>query len=116
MNEAIEILPYNPKWKTEFMTERNLIAKALGVYAMRIEHNGSTSVPNLSAKPIVDIQISVPEIHPVELYLDNLKQLGYVHVPHPDDSFTPFFHKPAEWPHIYHLHIVEYGGEEERKT
>jgi GrpB-like predicted nucleotidyltransferase (UPF0157 family) len=116
MDKVIEILPYNPQWKNDFITERNRIAKVLGDYAMRIEHNGSTSVPNLSAKPIIDIQVSVPKINPVELYIDKLKQLGYVHVLHPDDSFAPFFHKPAEWPHIYHLHIVEYGGVEERKT
>src|SRR3954447_21893537 len=100
MDKVIEILPYSPQWKIDFTTERNRITKVLGDYAMRIEHNGSTSVPNLSAKPIIDIQVAVPKINPIELYIDKLKQLGYVHVPHSDDSFAPFFHKPGEWPHI----------------
>jgi len=37
-------------------------------------------------------------------------------VPHPDDAFCPFFHRPAAWPHTHHVHVVEAGGEEERRT
>src|SRR6476659_2653318 len=99
MKKGIEILPYNPQWEIDFITERNRIAEILGDYAIRIEHNGSTSVPNLSAKPIIDIQISIQKIQPIKVYADKLEQLGYVHIPHSDDSFAPFFHKPAEWPH-----------------
>jgi GrpB-like predicted nucleotidyltransferase (UPF0157 family) len=42
--------------------------------------------------------------------------LGYVHLPHPDDAFAPFFYRPGTWPHTHHVHVVESGGEEERKT
>jgi hypothetical protein len=37
-------------------------------------------------------------------------------VPHPDDAFCPFFHRPAEWPYTHHVHVVEAGGDEERRT
>src|SRR5262249_57041687 len=37
-------------------------------------------------------------------------------MPHPDDAFAPFFHRPARWPHTHHVHVVLAGGAEERKT
>ncbi len=39
-----------------------------------------------------------------------------MHVPSADDSWCPFFHRPRDWPHTHHVHVVEAGGEEERRT
>ena len=116
MNEPLEIVPYDPQWRGAYSAERNRIAEALGALAVRIEHNGSTSVPGLAAKPIIDIQVSVRQLHPTDTYGALLQRLGYIHHPHPDDSFCPFFHKPATWPHTHHVHVVESGGAEERRT
>ena len=116
MNETIDIVPYDPGWPSVFSAERDRIAAALGDFALRIDHNGSTSVPGLAAKSIIDIQVSVRQLQPLEAFAEPLKSLGYVHVPHPDDSFCPFFHKPATWPHTHHVHVVESGGAEERRT
>jgi GrpB-like predicted nucleotidyltransferase (UPF0157 family) len=112
----LEIVPYNPKWVSEFENERRLIARALGPLALRIDHNGSTAVPGLAAKPVIDIQISVARLHPISAYSARLEALGYVHQPHPDDSFCPFFGKPHDWPRTHHVHLVESGGPEERRT
>jgi len=65
---------------------------------------------------IIDIQVSVRTLQPLEAYSGRLESLGYVHLPHQDDSFAPFFYRPAVWPHTHHVHVVESGGEEERKT
>lgn len=116
MGETLEIAPHDPKWPIAFAAERDRIAAALGALALRIDHNGSTSVPGLAAKPIIDIQVSVRSLQPIEAYAIRLAQLGYVHVPHPDDSFCPFFHRPAAWPHTHHVHVVQAGGAEERRT
>src|SRR5262249_51603990 len=80
------------------------------------EHNGSTSVPGLAAKPVIDIQVSVAELTPMDRYRQPLQSIGYVHVPHADDSFSPYFHKPREWPHTHHVHVVRRGDAEERRT
>ena len=112
----IEVRPYDPAWTTAFESERVRLAAALGPLARRIEHNGSTAVPGLAAKPIIDIQISVAALHPLTQYAPMLERLGYIHVPHADDSFAPFFHRPAEWPHTHHIHVVQAGSEEERRT
>ena len=116
MSETLVIVPYDPSWPHAFAAERDRIAGALGTIALRIDHNGSTSVPGLAAKPIIDIQISVARIHPMDAYRPTLVQLGYTHVPHADDVVCPFFHRPATWPFTHHVHVVEAGGDEERRT
>ena len=116
MIQPLEILSYNPHWVLEFQAERDRIGAALGNLARRIDHHGSTSVPGLAAKPIIDIQVSVEHIHPVRVFAAGLAGLGYVHMPHADDAFCPFFHRPGAWPHTYHVHVVQAGGVEERRT
>jgi GrpB-like predicted nucleotidyltransferase (UPF0157 family) len=113
---SIEIRPYDPDWPRQFEAERARIAGALGDRARRIDHHGSTAVPGLAAKPVIDIQISVDALHPIGAYATALASLGYVHVPHEDDAVCPFFHRPAEWPHTHHVHVVAAGGDEERRT
>jgi GrpB-like predicted nucleotidyltransferase (UPF0157 family) len=52
---------------------------------LRIDHHGSTAIPGLGAKPIIDIQVSVAALQPLSTYGAVLEAIGYVHVPHPDD-------------------------------
>jgi GrpB-like predicted nucleotidyltransferase (UPF0157 family) len=73
-------------------------------------------VRGLAAKPVIDIQISVAQLHPLEQYAVLLRTLGYEHMPDPDDSFCPFFHKPNVWPHTHHVHVVRAGDAEETRT
>ncbi len=110
------VVPYDSVWPAAFERVRERLRPALGPLALRIEHNGSTAVPGLAAKPVIDIQISVARLHPIDAYAPALARLGYVHVPHADDAVCPFFHRPAQWPHTHHVHVVEAGGEEERRT
>jgi GrpB-like predicted nucleotidyltransferase (UPF0157 family) len=65
---------------------------------------------------VIDIQVSVASLEPQATYCHPLETIGYVHVPHVDDSFCPFFHRPAQWPHTHHVHVVQSGGAEERRT
>ncbi len=115
-DKALELVPYDPAWPRNFGAERDRIAAVVGALALRIDHHGSTSIPGLAAKPIIDIQISVERLHPIEVYAPQLAELTYVHVPHPDDAFCPFFHRPGARPHTHHVHVVQAGGEEERRT
>jgi GrpB-like predicted nucleotidyltransferase (UPF0157 family) len=112
----LEIVSCDPDWPAAFEAEAMRLRSALGALALRIDHNGSTSIAGLSAKPIIDIQVSVASLQPIEPYEERLRTIGYVHVPHPDDSFCPFFHRPRRWPHSHHVHLVESGGGEERRT
>ena len=70
----------------------------------------------MAAKPVIDIQISVAALHAMASYTAVLVQLRYTHRPHPDDAFAPFFYRPRVWPHTHHVHVVQAGGDEERRT
>ena len=113
---ASELVPYDPNWPSMFEAEAGRLRQALGDLALRIEHNGSTAVPGLSAKPVIDIQVSVADLHPLDAFGKPLQSLGYVHVGHPDDAFCVFFHRPSRWPHTHHVHVVQADGDEERRT
>lgn len=113
---GIEIVPYDPVWPAAFEAEASRIRGGLGAIALRIDHHGSTAVPGLAAKPIIDIQISVARLQPLTAFAAPLATIGYTHVPHPDDAFCPFFHRPAQWPHTHHVHVVAVGSEDERRT
>jgi GrpB-like predicted nucleotidyltransferase (UPF0157 family) len=116
MTRGIDIVSYDPRWPGDFAAEAQRLGAALRALALRIEHNGSTAVPGLSAKPVIDIQIAVASLEPLAVYRERLESVGYVHGPHVDDAFCPFFHRPAAWPHTHHVHLVVHGGPEEQRT
>jgi GrpB-like predicted nucleotidyltransferase (UPF0157 family) len=116
MTSGIEIVPYDPAWQRAFEAEASRIRLGLGTIALRVDHHGSTAVPGLAAKPIIDIQVSVAALLPLSSFASPLAALGYTHVPHPDDAFCPFFHRPAHWPHTHHVHVVASGSVHERRT
>jgi len=113
---VIEIVSYESTWPAAFENERGRLSSALGPLAKRIEHHGSTAVSGLAAKPIIDIQVSVACLDPLDRFVEVLSPIGYVHVTHRDDERCPFFHRPAEWPHSHHVHLVVAGSDDERRT
>src|SRR5262245_13103756 len=74
----IRIFDYDTDWPKKFETNARIIADALGGSALRIEHMGSTSVPGLAAKPIIDILVVVPDSADESAYLPQLEAAGYV--------------------------------------
>ncbi len=108
----ITIVPYDISWPALFTVEAASIRETLGALALRVEHVGSTSVPGLAAKPVVDIQVSVPTLEPLSVYLQRLAHIGYTHVPLGEfDLVYPFFQKPATSPSTYHIHLCAIGSE-----
>lgn len=74
----ILIAEYDPKWPALFRRERDRIQGALGQRALRIEHAGSTSVPGLAAKPVIDIVLEVQDSTVENDYVPDLEAAGYV--------------------------------------
>jgi GrpB-like predicted nucleotidyltransferase (UPF0157 family) len=74
----IVVVEHDPAWVARFEAQRSRISRALGERALRIEHIGSTSVPGLAAKPIIDIDLSVADPEDESGYLTDLEQAGYV--------------------------------------
>ncbi|MCX6376753.1 MAG: GrpB family protein [Armatimonadetes bacterium] len=78
MGEKIIITPYDPEWSRMFARLGASLRNALGDVALRIDHIGSTSIPGLAAKPIIDVQVSVASFDPLDAYRVPLESLGYV--------------------------------------
>lgn len=112
----ITIAGYDPVWPVRFAAEAAELHRALGAAALRIEHVGSTSVPGLAAKPVIDIQISVSSLADRRFFNEALDSLGYVHVDLGDfDRVYPFYTKPAAWPGTHHVHLCAAGSPQERE-
>jgi GrpB-like predicted nucleotidyltransferase (UPF0157 family) len=104
----IELVSYDPAWPDMFQAEAGRIRRALGERALRIEHVGSTAVPGLAAKPVIDIQVSVPSLGEIATYEEELSSLGYRHVALDDfDHEYPYFRRPAEGASTHHVHLCE---------
>lgn len=74
----IVLVDYDPAWPERFESERTRICAALGERVLRIDHIGSTSVPGLAAKPIIDIDLSVADPDDEAAYVPALERAGYV--------------------------------------
>jgi GrpB-like predicted nucleotidyltransferase (UPF0157 family) len=81
--------------------------------AVRVEHVGSTAVPGLVAKPILDLQLSVDAVDARERYVEPLERLGYLFVPAPESPDHHFFAKPPQRPRTHHLHVCQARTEHE---
>jgi GrpB-like predicted nucleotidyltransferase (UPF0157 family) len=77
--EKIVIADYDPDWSVQFNRIKTELAAALGTLAVAIEHVGSTSVPGLAAKPILDIDIAVASVSDVPTAIQLLARLDYKH-------------------------------------
>jgi GrpB-like predicted nucleotidyltransferase (UPF0157 family) len=77
-NAPITLAAYDPNWPRLFGREADRLRSVLGNEALRIEHVGSTSVPGLTAKPIVDILLVVPDSADEPRYVPQLEAAGYV--------------------------------------
>lgn len=84
LSGPIRIVDYDPEWPHRFECEANKIRAALGDRALRVEHMGSTSVPGLPAKPILDIVLAVADSAQESEYAPALEQAGYrLHIREP---------------------------------
>jgi GrpB-like predicted nucleotidyltransferase (UPF0157 family) len=116
--DPVEIAEYEPEWPRLFEREAERLRWVLGGVALGIEHVGSTAVPGLAAKPVVDIQVSVASFEPQAAYGRGLERLGYVFRPDPpgdpDALHHRFYRNPEGRPRRVHIHVCEAGGRWER--
>jgi GrpB-like predicted nucleotidyltransferase (UPF0157 family) len=112
---AVRIVEWDPAWAVVAAEEARRIGAAVGEAGVRVEHVGSTAVPGLAAKPIVDLQLAVVEVGRRDLYVGQLEGIGYLFVPDPDSPEFHFFAKPAARPRSFHLHVCAAGSADERR-
>jgi putative glutamine amidotransferase len=107
--------PSHPDWPARFQREAAAIRSNLGDQVIRVEHVGSTAVPGLAAKPVVDIQVSVKSMVPRSAYADALIGLGYRWAMDPWSTEHEFFSKEAGEERAFHVHVCPDGSEWERR-
>jgi GrpB-like predicted nucleotidyltransferase (UPF0157 family) len=106
----IELLGYDPSWPLKFEQERALLARALAPWlAGGIEHIGSTAVPGLVAKPVIDIMAPVHSLEASRDVIEAATPIGYAYYPYKPEAMH-WFCKPSPAHRSHHLHLVPAGG------
>ena len=109
-NAPIALADYDPAWPTLFAREADRIRATLGSTAVLVEHAGSTSVPGLAAKPIIDIVLAVPDSADEQAYVPALEAAGYVLRAREPDWFE---HRMLKGPDTdINLHVFTAGASE----
>jgi len=112
MNKAVLVVAYDPDWLRRFEEERAVLAAVFADCEASIEHVGSTAVPGLGAKPVIDIMVGVATLVEAERCIAALEAVGYEYVPEYEHELPErrYFRKPRLGPRAYHLHCVVKGG------
>jgi len=110
--EPVFVVPYDPEWPRQFERERALLGRVFRGNRVSVEHVGSTAVPHLGAKPIIDIMVGVSALSEVESRIPDLEAQGYEYVPEYEAQIPErrYFRKPRAVPRTHHLHCVIRDG------
>jgi GrpB-like predicted nucleotidyltransferase (UPF0157 family) len=101
------VVPYRKGWVELFEQEAGLLRRALGEKALSIEHIGSTSIPGIEAKPIIDIMVAVDSLTGAKEHIPALEALGYVYKPYDTIPERLYFSKEnAPEYRTHHLNLA----------
>ena len=109
--QNVALSPYSPLWPAVFDVEKQALQRILGD-AVVIEHVGSTAVPGLGAKPVIDIMVGTPDIVIVERRIPDLVAAGWRYVPEFEKAVPErrYLTNYDSTPGKFHLHAVPFGG------
>ncbi|WP_444927927.1 GrpB family protein [Microbulbifer sp. TRSA002] len=104
----IELENYNSAWPDAFEKEKGILLNVAGEWLCgAVEHVGSTSVPGLSAKPIIDIMFGVKDLPSSKPAIEALSVINYCYYPYKDDVMH-WFCKPKPEYRTHHLHLIPF--------
>ena len=106
----LRVSSYREEWKTLFEIEKRDIEEAIGDYIEEIQHVGSTSIPGMSAKPILDIAIAVKDFEEARICINPLCDMGYTFRGENGIPRRHYFLKGE--PCTHHIHMLEKNSEE----
>jgi GrpB-like predicted nucleotidyltransferase (UPF0157 family) len=108
MVPPIRVVPYDPDWAERFDRERARLERLLAPWLSGgVHHIGSTSVPGLAAKPILDMMAGVTDLASARPAIAVLAEHGWTHAPHRPEAY--WFHRPpgvVDHEHTHHLHLT----------
>lgn len=113
---TVSIVAYQPAWAEAFEKEKQQLRDAVGDNVTDIEHIGSTSIPGLAAKPIIDIIAAVDSLSVYEQLIEPLTALGYEFMPERVFSDRVFFPKGPRENRTHHLSLAIKDSDQWQKT
>ena len=112
MERKIELRPYDPEWIRLFATEAGLLRRIFGQEVVAVHHIGSTSIPEMKAKPIIDILLEVRDIRRVDAFNESMRRWGY----EPRGAYglpnRRYFPKTVDGQRVVHVHTWQHGDPE----
>ena len=114
MVEPVFVVPYNPRWPSLRTLERPRVEAAVGSHVGAIEHVGSTAVPGLYAKPVMDGMVGVRDLQSAGSCIRPLEEIGYSYWaenPNPERMLFVRFADADRTSRTHNLHLVEAGGD-----
>jgi len=106
----VKLLPYSSEWERLFEEEKRLLQSSIGNYAIDVQHVGSTAIPGLEAKPIIDIAVAVQRLQEMGKYIGGpLERLGYEF--RREEPRSVLFAKGNPSRRTHYLHIVEWKSD-----
>lgn len=112
----VRLEAYNPQWKLDFLQEKAKLEQIFGDLAIKIEHVGSTSVPGLESKPIVDIAVGLKNLTDFEKVRSQLEKIADYSIKLDSDPEEILIRKGPESNRTHFIHVIEINGERYRKT
>lgn len=108
----VEVVAYNPKWPVLYRAEAGRLIKLLGAELVRLHHIGSTSIPCLAAKPLIDMLAEVRHIEQLDELNPRLIAAGYTPKGEYGIPGRRYFFKGSQEIHTHHLHAFQEGNPE----
>ena len=106
---TVRLIKSDPHWARSFKREAAKLRKVFGSFALDIQHIGSSSIPHVVAKPIIDIGVVVPSLKRVVRFETKLRTIGYIRKKNDDRPERLFFTKGPESRRTHYVHIGEEG-------
>jgi GrpB-like predicted nucleotidyltransferase (UPF0157 family) len=107
--EPVAVVDYDPLWPSLFEAESERVRRALGESVLSVEHVGSTAVPDLAAKPVIDMLVGLRTLELPSSAIDAMEALGYEYLGENGLPGRLFFRKGR--PRSHHVHAVLVGGD-----
>lgn len=108
---TVKLLPHDPKWFNLYEEEKKNLKDKFGDRVLAIEHVGNTAIPDILAKPIIDIIVAVEDLNSIDDFIKGLQELGYEYIPERKYDDRQFFPKGNPDNKTYHLNLVEIDNE-----
>ena len=105
--ETVHVVPYDNSWPKKFIIEKKLIEETLDSWITDgVHHVGSTSIPEMSAKPIIDIMVGVKNLEEAKACIPLLEKIQYCYYPYKPEEMI-WFCKPSPYKRTHHLYLME---------